>query len=698
MPAEVDQNSIGVVLAAEGEVFLRSESGIRQVESGAEVFRGEELVTGAGSTAEIRFVDDTLLSQGADSVISLDDYVFDDSASDAELLFKMSQGTFRLVTGKIAEQNPDRFQVGTPLATIGIRGTTIVSEITPGGGQKIGVEEIHAGKALLVQSISGEIRMISNARELVDIAMSGQLGSVRPMTARELSSFREIAPSAIRQEQEIQQQRQEEQQQDDPQDQNPDDQGQEAQGEDGDPQGDSEGGETGGPAIPGQGVLDPGIGVIDPAGALAAHQTGLQTAIEAGAILGGDVPVAVIQGELQQLAGQIFGALETGNLAAAQHLLHNLQSLAEDLIDDLINPEVPPEAEGQTVTDSDGNNWIYGTSGDDSWVGTDAVDYYDGLAGNDYISGQEANDVLHGNTGNDTIYGNCGNDTISGGAGDDTISGGHGLDTITGGDGIDILSFEDASAGVDAYISAGTAVSDGETDFFVGIEALKGSSYNDTLSGNMAAPTTFYGSSGSDVLTGFSGQENWASYAEGSNGVSVKLDSSSDNLTKLGTSDKDTLHEINHFIGTNSADTITGNAASNTLMGGQGDDTLTGGEASDHLYGGAGNDVFNYTTTAPSEGGDTVYGFESGVDKFYFSGNGGFNSTWTFGTVNGYDGSTGTGAGAQFIYDTSDKELYYDADGSGSSSSGVLIATLDADSDAISAVDNTNPGDIAVYV
>ena len=691
MPPEANQNSIGVVLAADGDVFLRSEAGIRQVEAGAEVFRGEELVTGSGSTAEIRFVDDTLLSQGADSAISLDDYVFDDSASDAELLFKMSQGTFRLVTGKIAEQNPDRFQVGTPLATIGIRGTTIVSEISPGGGQKIGVEEIHAGKALLVQSISGEIRMIANARELVDIAMSGQLGSVRPMTARELDSFREIAPSAIRQEQEIQQQRQEEEQQDDqqddPQDQGQDEQGQDAQGEDGDQQGEAEGGETGGPAIPGQGVLDPGIGVADPAGGLAVSYPDLQVAVAISSILGPEASVNEIEGLLQGVAADIFDALGVGDLANAQQLLNNLEDLTEDIIDELLE-DLPEGDEGQTYTDSAGTNFIYGTSGDDFWEGTSGVDYYDGLGGNDTISGMEGNDVLYGDTGNDTIYGNCDNDMIYGGAGDDTISGGAGADTIYGGAGTDILSFEDSLVGVDAYIGDGTAVSDGEIDRFFDIEGLKGSSHDDVLSGSSAVET-FYGSSGSDEMSGI-GNGDWISYVDGSNGVSINLDSGS--VTKFGTSDSDTIHDFDHAIGTSHNDTIIGNSSSNTLMGLDGSDTLTGGFGSDHLYGGAGNDVFNYTTTTPSEGGDYIYDFVSGSDSFIFASSGGFNSSWTFGTVNGYDGSTGTGAGAQFIYDTSDGELYYDADGSGSSSSGVLIATLTGDSTAV------DSGDITVAV
>lgn len=679
MPPEANQNSIGVILAANGEVFLRSDSGTRQVEAGAEVYRGEELVTGAGSTAEIRFADDTLLSQGADSIISLDDYVYDEAASDAELLFKMSQGTFRLVTGKIAEQNPDRFQVGTPLATIGIRGTTIVSEIIPGGGQKIGVEEIHAGKALLVQSVTGEIRMISNARELVDIALSGQLGTVRTMTTSEFDSFREIAPSAIREEQEIQQQRQEEEQQNQDQEgqdgQQQDEQGQEAQGEDGEQQGEAEGGETGGPAIPGQGVLDPGLGVVDPAGALAGQQGfGPELSGTAGEL----------QNELEILAGDIIAAVGAGDLETANQLLQNLETVAEDLIDELINPDVPPEAEGQTVTDSEGNNFIYGTSGDDDWEGTSSVDYYDGLGGNDIIRGMEGNDVLYGGTGDDVIFGNCDNDTIAGGDGNDTLIGGKGSDTITGGAGIDVLSFEDAVAGVDAYISGGTAVSDGEIDYFVGIESLRGSSYNDTLSGSMTAPTTFFGSSGNDQISGFSGQENWIDHSGASNSVGIDLDSGS--VTKIGASSSDTLHYINHAVGSGLSDTITGNASSNTLIGGNGADTLTGKFGSDYLSGGDGADVFNYTTTHSSEGGDYINDFDSGVDSFKFSSAGGYVWSGTpFATSSDYNGSTGTGLSAgvqQFIYDSTDRQLWYDADGAGAGA-GVLIATLTDDSEAV---------------
>lgn len=635
MPPEAGQESIGVVLAANGEVYLRSESGVRQVESGADVFRGEELVTGAGSTAEIRFVDDTLLSQGADSVISLDDYVYDDSASDAELLFKMSQGTFRLVTGKIAEQNPDRFQVGTPLATIGIRGTTIVSQIAPGGEQKIGVEEIHAGKALLIQSISGEIRMIANPRELVDIAMSGQLGSVRPMTSRELSSFRDIAPSAIRQEQEIQQQREQEQQerQDDPDNQDPEEQGQEAQGGEGEPQGDPEGGETGGPAIPGQGVLDPGIGVVDPAGALAAHQPGLQAAIEAGALLGGDVPLSEIEAQLQGTAGQIFGALNAGDLNTAQQLLNTLQSEIDDIIDELIgNGDTYQSSEGSdaaTHTSDDGTTFILGGSVDNTFLGTTGIDYYDGQGGNDYIRGAQNNDVLHGGPGEDAVYGDCGDDTLVGGADDDTIYGGTGQNYIDGGDGFDTVSVAD----LNSTLTLGTD-----------------SVYINLADGGCGCPAGYTGL------------------------VSLYIDD---------VSYETFVKDIEAVIGSNINDHIIGNDLDNDLFGGQGADILNGGGGLDKLEGGAGADKFTYTSLMTNADADNVVDFTTDEDKFSFKSSAySIGSSTTFVSSSDYNGSSGTGVGAdtaaQFVFyeNGSTKQLWYDEDGASGAGAGVLIANL----------------------
>ncbi|WP_419780791.1 FecR domain-containing protein [Maridesulfovibrio sp.] len=722
MPPEAGQQSIGIVLAAKGEVFLRSESGLRQVESGAEVFRGEELVTGSGSTAEVRFVDDTLLSQGADSIISLDDYVFDDSSSEAELLFKMSQGTFRMVTGKIAEQNPDRFQVGTPLATIGIRGTTIISEIIPGGGEKIGVEEIHAGKALLVQSISGEIRAISSPRELVEIAVSGQLGTVRPMSVQEFNSFRDIAPSAIQQEREIQQQREEEQQ-DDPENQTPDGQntedqngeeqqaqgGEEGQNGEGE-QGQPEGGATGGPVIPGEGVLDPGLGVIDPASALAGAAA-LQGQFGEGD--GTGVPESVVT-ELQALAQDIFDALSSGDAEAAQQLLNNLQTQTDDIIDELITgtvqqvaeqteeqiisnvqqtladddvPELSSETEGQTYTSGSGINYIHGDGS--PWVGTENADYFlgadtceslSGMGGDDVIAGNGGFDTISGGTGNDSITGNDGNDIINGDSGDDVLSGGAGEDTINGGSGKDTISggTEDdiiiASPGDYDLVDGGVGF---DTLSLAEMSPVHGA-YVNLASSDPHQPSGYTGIASMDGdITYFVNIERVIGTAEGD--------------TILGNS------ADNDFFGGDGADSITGAGGNDSLIGGEGTDDMDGGPGTDTLEGGLGSDILDggsdsdtdkFWYNSLSEAGDTIKNFVAGTDKFVFASSGFVvdNPGTPCSSNATYDPSTGTasaGASAdkQFFLvgdgaGGGDDYLYYDANGSINGGGQTLIATF----------------------
>ncbi len=78
MPVEQSNPyEIGVVTGVSGEAYAQTASGTRILEPGSPIFQGEELVTGGNGNVEVRFVDDTLISQGANSRIALDDYVYD---------------------------------------------------------------------------------------------------------------------------------------------------------------------------------------------------------------------------------------------------------------------------------------------------------------------------------------------------------------------------------------------------------------------------------------------------------------------------------------------------------------------------------------------------------------------------------------------------------------------------------------------
>ncbi|MCC6982141.1 MAG: M10 family metallopeptidase C-terminal domain-containing protein [Bauldia sp.] len=125
----------------------------------------------------------------------------------------------------------------------------------------------------------------------------------------------------------------------------------------------------------------------------------------------------------------------------------------------------------------------------------------------DRLVGNAAVNVLAGGDGDDVLDGKGGNDTLLGGNGDDILIGGPGRDVFDGGPGEDAVSFETATAGVIADLTAKTgSTGDAAGETFVNIEALVGSSFNDTLRGNSLA-NTLLGNGGADTLLGREGND-----------------------------------------------------------------------------------------------------------------------------------------------------------------------------------------------
>jgi len=112
-----------------------------------------------------------------------------------------------------------------------------------------------------------------------------------------------------------------------------------------------------------------------------------------------------------------------------------------------------------------------------------------------------------------------------------------------------------------------------------------------------------------------------------------------------------------------------------TLDGGDGNDLLTAGFDADVMTGGAGADTFSYES--PSDGPDEITDFVSGSDLIQILAGSFGGGLVSGGSVSLVSGSTPTASSAdgQFLYDTDDGRLFWDADGTGSNAA-VLIATL----------------------
>src|SRR5262249_20892793 len=83
--------------------------------------QNDRVITTGDGSAYIHFIDDTVLTVGANSEVVLDKFVFDGNKA-RNAVIQISRGTLRFVTGS---SDHSAYQIKTPVATIGVRGTTI---------------------------------------------------------------------------------------------------------------------------------------------------------------------------------------------------------------------------------------------------------------------------------------------------------------------------------------------------------------------------------------------------------------------------------------------------------------------------------------------------------------------------------------------------------------------------------------------
>jgi hypothetical protein len=98
---------------------------------GSIVQQGDLVVTGADGSVGITFRDNSLLSVGPDSVLSIDRFVFDSTTHQGTFESSLKQGTLAVVSGKLAKQSPEAMKVKTPAAILGVRGTEFLVRTGP---------------------------------------------------------------------------------------------------------------------------------------------------------------------------------------------------------------------------------------------------------------------------------------------------------------------------------------------------------------------------------------------------------------------------------------------------------------------------------------------------------------------------------------------------------------------------------------
>ena len=111
---------IGVIGIAVGEIYnQKNEKLINE----SKIFYGDTIIVKSKSNTQILFLDETVMTLGEDTEVTIDDFIYDPETNDGNFVTNIKSGIVKTISGKISEKNPDNLEIKMPNGSLGVRGT-----------------------------------------------------------------------------------------------------------------------------------------------------------------------------------------------------------------------------------------------------------------------------------------------------------------------------------------------------------------------------------------------------------------------------------------------------------------------------------------------------------------------------------------------------------------------------------------------
>ncbi len=146
MQSAMAANVVATVQFAKGNVTATQAGQARPLATDEDVLEGDHIDTADNGRVQMRFTDGGLVSLMPGSSFSVDSYLYgeeDDEENTA--VFGMLKGGLRTVTGAIGKVKHEQYELRTPVATLGIRGTEYVAVLRPANTLRV-----HVGRGKVV--------------------------------------------------------------------------------------------------------------------------------------------------------------------------------------------------------------------------------------------------------------------------------------------------------------------------------------------------------------------------------------------------------------------------------------------------------------------------------------------------------------------------------------------------------------------
>lgn len=107
------------------------------LKAGDPVYFGDEIIVEEQSKSQVLLLDETVLTLGQKSSITIDEFVYDPNTENGKISTSIAAGSVKVLSGKISQGNPEDLVVKTPAGSIGTRGTEFQTVVDDEGDSKV---------------------------------------------------------------------------------------------------------------------------------------------------------------------------------------------------------------------------------------------------------------------------------------------------------------------------------------------------------------------------------------------------------------------------------------------------------------------------------------------------------------------------------------------------------------------------------
>ncbi len=121
--------AIGNIKIVKGDAYIVGAGQEIKAVAGASVAAGNLLKTGPGASLGVIFKDNTVLSFGPDSTVTIDEYAYAPNQGKLKFDATISKGTVAYLSGAIGKMKPEVVTIKTPTGMVAVRGTHFVIKV-----------------------------------------------------------------------------------------------------------------------------------------------------------------------------------------------------------------------------------------------------------------------------------------------------------------------------------------------------------------------------------------------------------------------------------------------------------------------------------------------------------------------------------------------------------------------------------------